>query len=136
MRVESPLLTAEQAAVHGLTAGGTLSLVRPPAPGEPSVGGLGARLNLDGTAVLLDTDIVLPSGELSARASGGDVRVGTLDDSMIDLGGTTRGFLDTARFTDGGVARLASDTGSVIIGAGGTSMSPPPRGAATPEPSM
>ena len=119
LRLETPLLTASQSAVHALTAGGTLALVRPAGPGAPVVGGLGARLNLQGLAVRLDSDIALPSGELSVRSTGGDVRIGTSGTASINLAGTTRNFLETARYTDGGIVTFTSDSGSVVLGSGG-----------------
>ena len=119
LRLETPLLTASQSAVHALTAGGTLALVRPAGPGAPVVGGLGARLNLQGLAVRLDSGIALPSGELSVRSTGGDVRIGTSGTASINLAGTTRNFLETARYTDGGIVTFTSDSGSVVLGSGG-----------------
>ncbi len=119
LRMETPLLTAARAAEHGLTAGGSLSLVRPDEPGAGAIGGLGARLALQGATVSLDSDIALRSGELAARATTGDVRVGAAAAASIDLSGTAQAFLDVSRFTDGGIATLASASGSVVLGEGG-----------------
>ncbi len=120
LRLQTPLLTASQAAIQSLTAGGTLSLVRPAAPGTPVAGGLGARLNLTGLAVALDSNIALPSGELSVRATGGDVRIGADGTASLNLAGTARNFLDVTRYTDGGIGSLTSDSGSVLLGSGGS----------------
>ncbi len=119
LTLRTPLLTAAQAAVYSLNAGGALSLVRPAAAGSPAGGGLGARLNLQGTTVQLDSDVSLAGGELSARATAGDLRIGTLGNALITVGGTRQSFLDVLRYTDGGVVTLASDTGSVVLGSKG-----------------
>jgi len=119
LRMETPLLTAAQAAVHGVSAGGALALDRPPSPGSALAGGLGARLSLQGATVALDSDIALPSGELSARAMAGDLRIGSAGAARIDLAGTSRSFLEVSRFTDGGMATFAAAGGSVVLGAGG-----------------
>ncbi|MFN0128992.1 MAG: filamentous hemagglutinin family protein [Verrucomicrobiales bacterium] len=119
LRIESPLVTASRAANHGLTATGSLALVRPDGAGTPVAGGLGARLQLAGATVSLDSDIALRSGELIARATAGDLRIGTIDSARLDLTGTSQNFLDVARFTDGGIATLISATGSVVLGTSG-----------------
>jgi hypothetical protein len=119
LRIETPLLTAAQAAVHGLTANGALALVRPASSGAGTTGGLGARLGLEGATVSLDSDIALPSGELVARATAGDLSLGADGLALVDLRGVSRSFLDTERFTDGGVAKFIAVGGSVRLAAGG-----------------
>ena len=120
VRLESPLLTAAQAAGHGVFAAGELALVRPDAAVSiGAAGGLGARLTLEGATVRVDSDIALPSGELSVRATAGDVRIGNVAAARLDLAGTRRSFLDVARFTDGGTVTLVSESGSVGIGTEG-----------------
>ena len=121
LRLETPLLTAAQAAVHGVSAGGAVSLVRPVAAASAAeAGGLGARFSIEGAAVSLDSEIVLPSGELVARATAGDLRLGSNGASLINLAGVSKVFLDVSRFTDGGTATLESATGFVVLGVGGT----------------
>jgi filamentous hemagglutinin len=109
VRLETPLLTAAQAAVHGVVAGGDLVLVRPATSGIGVAGGLGARLTLEGATVRLDSNLALPSGELVARATSGDLRLGTAAAALIDLAGTQRSFLDVSRYTDGGIATLMAE---------------------------
>ena len=108
----APVITAARSAVHGITAGGDLRLE---ANGSGSIaGGLGATLAFQGTSVFASTNINLPSGSLSIRATTGDVNI----EGRVNLNGTEQSFYDLTRYTSGGEVRLRSDNGSVLINAG------------------
>jgi filamentous hemagglutinin len=117
----TPLVTGAGASRYAITAGGALRLIRPAgASGAGAVGGLGADLTLQGSSLEANSDIALPSGQLTLRATTGNLVLGNTGPAAIDLGGVSRSFIDVARHTDGGIVNLVSETGSVTIGAGAT----------------
>ncbi|MCB1079963.1 MAG: hypothetical protein KDM64_19240, partial [Verrucomicrobiae bacterium] len=75
-------------------------------------------LTLRGATVELNSDIALPSGQLSVIATSGNLLVGNSGSAFIDLAGVSRSFLDITRQTNGGVVNLTSDAGSVTVGPG------------------
>ncbi|MGH8048617.1 MAG: hypothetical protein ACREKL_15365, partial [Chthoniobacterales bacterium] len=74
--------------------------------------GLGASLTLQGAEVTANSDILLPSGQLSLHATKGDVKV----NGRLDVGGTAQTFNDLIKTTGGGDIKLLSDAGNVEIG--------------------
>jgi filamentous hemagglutinin len=113
----TPVVTGAQASNHSIRAGGLLALDRPAGALAGLSGGLGATLELRGGRVEINSDIALPSGELTLRAVSGDLILGNRAAARIDLGGVARPFLDLNRFTGGGVANLVADAGSVRVAA-------------------
>ena len=109
---ETPIITAARSAVHGITAGGELRI--DDAGAATVQGGLGASLTLQGSSVSIGSDISLPSGLLTVRATTGDVSIA----GRVNLNGTEQTFYDLTRFTGGGEVRLTADNGSVNINAG------------------
>ncbi len=108
----TPLITSGQAARHGLVAGGQITLEQ--AAGESSIPpALGGILDFQGASVIANTDILLPSGRLGIRATGGagNVIVG----GNLDVSGTAVDFYDVTRFTDGGEIRISSDFGDATL---------------------
>ncbi|MCE0484088.1 MAG: filamentous hemagglutinin family protein [Methylacidiphilales bacterium] len=81
-------------------------------------GGLGGTLDLTGSSVTVNSNIVLPSGDISIEANGpgGNVVVG----GRLDTGGVAQSFNDVTEYTSGGQISLASDRGSVILNSAGT----------------
>jgi hypothetical protein len=105
------MLTARRAATQSIIAGGDLNIAAEGASGV--AGGLGASLTLQGASVSVASNIMLPSGLLTVRATNGDVSIG----GRVNLNGTAASFYDLTRYTSGGQVQLISDTGSVSIGA-------------------
>jgi filamentous hemagglutinin len=112
-------ITAAARADHGLvTTGRVQTLATAPEPAEP-VAPVAARLRLEGSEVLHEGRIVVPSGEvtLEATAAGGNgVRLAA--GSRIDASGRVTRFADgVTRGTAGGTVRLRS-AGDIQIAAG------------------
>ena len=59
---------------------------------------------------------MLPSGDLSLRATDGDITVG----GRLDLSGRAVQFYDLVKFVDGGSIALTADAGNVTLGVGST----------------
>jgi filamentous hemagglutinin family protein len=115
LNIVSPFVRAESKASHLIAAGGLLHLSKPATSFSPSTLGLGASLTLEGSSVLAENDVLLPSGLISLRATTGDVTV----NGILDAGGVARQFFDVTRFTDAGRVSLTADAANVIVGAGG-----------------
>ncbi len=113
LTISSPFLTAAAQASQTLKAGGAL-LVQGNGSATAVTGGLGASLTLQGLSVATTSDIILPSGQLTLHATGGDVTVG----SRLDVAGTSQTFYDLIKYTDGGKITLTADQGSVNVLAG------------------
>ncbi|MHA3774150.1 filamentous hemagglutinin family protein [Verrucomicrobiota bacterium sgz303538] len=117
LKATAPSITASQAATQGIVASGALTLLSPENGSTGFVrGGLGASLILQGSTVTANSDILLPSGQLTLHATNGDVSIG----GRLDAGGTAQSFFDLIRYTDGGSISLISDSGSVSVAEGGT----------------
>ncbi|HEX2748194.1 MAG TPA: filamentous hemagglutinin family protein [Verrucomicrobiales bacterium] len=113
----TPVLTGGAGVTFGLQAAGALAINAPAGGGTPAVtGGLGARLTLTGASVSDTAAILLPSGDLTMRATAGDVLAG----GRIDTGGTAQQFYDLTKYTSGGHISLLSDTGNVTVPSGGS----------------
>lgn len=106
------LLTTGKSATYALTAGGSLVVQTPVGAQTTAIaGGLGGSLTLQGASINVTSDIVLPSGLLSLRATSGDVQVG----GLLDVGGTRQSFYDVVKYTDAGRIDLIANNGSVLI---------------------
>jgi filamentous hemagglutinin family protein len=75
---------------------------------------LGASLTIEGSSVAANTNILLPSGQLTLRATAGPLEIG----GKLSVAGTSRAFNDLTRFSGGGTITLESATGDVILAAG------------------
>lgn len=117
--VNAPLVTGAGASNYRLAAAGDLSLNQAESGGS-GAGGLGATLAFEGNTVAVNTDLLAPSGQITVNAIGGDLLVGNLAPSRIDVGGTARNFLDVIRYTSGGTVNLGSEVGDVTISPDGT----------------
>jgi len=112
LTITTPLITGEKGISYAVQATGSISMMRGEEPASIA-GGLGASLSFTGSSVAENTAILLPSGSLTLRATGGDVTVG----GEIDVAGSSQNFYDVTRYADAGSIKLVSDTGSVILGA-------------------
>ncbi len=108
----APVITAAKQATQSIVAGGALTLAN--AGTATIAGGLGASLTLQGASVAAATDVVLPSGQLTIRATAGDVAV----NGKLDASGTAQTFFDLVKFTNGGRITLTADAGAVNLGTG------------------
>ncbi len=110
------VITAAPSATHTIRAGGDLRIL-PSADGAGAAvqSGLGASLTLLGASVTVDSDIVLPSGQLTLRASQGDVTVG----GRLDVDGTRQRFNDLIKLTDAGSISLVATRGDIDLLRGG-----------------
>lgn len=112
--IATPVVTAARSATQSIEAGG---FIRLDAAGAARVnGGLGASLSIKGSTVTALSDLSLPSGSLSIRATAGDVAL----QGRVNVSGTEQTFYDLVRYTGGGSVELISDQGDVTIGADST----------------
>jgi filamentous hemagglutinin len=112
-KLTTPLLGGSAGAVQSLRAAGALDIS---GTGTATVsGGFGARLNLEGASVSNSANIILPSGEITLRATTGNVLAG----GRLDTAGTAGQFYDVTKYTDGGSVTLTADAGNVTIPAAG-----------------
>ena len=113
----TPLLTGAGAARHEIRSAGALRLTRPGGATAGADGGLGASVILSGASIEANSDAIFRSGEITLRATSGDLLVGNNDSARLDAGGTSRAFLDVIRYTSGGTVNLSADAGNVSLGA-------------------
>ncbi len=120
LTIAAPVIVGAQRASQTISATGMVDL-QPLAGASPApTSGLGASLNISGSSIADNIDIVLPSGALTLHATSGDVTVGNLSTTSIDVGGTAQTFFDLVKYTSGGQVNLVADQGSVNIGANGS----------------
>jgi len=113
LTITTPVITGARGSAHDVTATGALVLER--GSGVAGVpGGLGAGFTFTGASILANSDILLPSGQLTLRARTGDVTVG----GTLRADGTSQAFYDLMRYSDAGTITLTADTGDVELLAG------------------
>ncbi len=115
LTITAPLIAGSRAAAHSIIAGGALILESASGTKAAIQPGLGVSLTLQGSSVLANSNVSLPSGSLTLRATSGDLTVG----GNLSVAGTAQNFFDLTRFTDAGEIMLVSDTGSVTVAAEG-----------------
>jgi filamentous hemagglutinin len=113
LTMTTPWLTGATGANQKIAAGGTLSIG---GSSTAAPANLGASLALQGTTVTDTSNIVLPSGTLTLRATGGDVTVGA--GGVLDVSGTAQTIFGATQYTSGGQITLTSDTGNVSLATG------------------
>ncbi len=113
LSANTPLITGAQGATYSLTASKAVDL-RGSGAGSATTGELGASLTIQGETIAADTDILLPSGQLTLRATGGVLEVG----GNLSVEGTSRAFNDLIRVSDAGTITLESLNGDVKLTAG------------------
>lgn len=112
LSLDTPRLTGAAGAVRSITAGGDLVLSS--TGGSASgllTGGPGSTLSLIGSSVTAGSQVLLESGNLSLRATNGNLTV----TGKLDVSGNRRVFGDTARYYSAGSIKLGSDTGNVVV---------------------
>ncbi|MEO7932814.1 MAG: filamentous hemagglutinin family protein [Chthoniobacterales bacterium] len=113
----TPLITAANKVSYSLIS--TQALTFNSSSGkESSSEGLGARLNLQGSSVTVNSDVILHSGLLSISATGGLASDGVFIGGKLDVSGTARRFFDLIRYTTGGEIELTSQTGDIVVDSG------------------
>ena len=123
LSADTPLITGTKAATYAIRADQAISFTG--GGGKPSADDLGASLTVQGASVAVDTDIVLPSGQLTLRATNGPLKIG----GDLSVVGTSRTFNDLVRFSNAGTISLEAVTGDVKIAAGGNvSVAADPKG--------
>ncbi|MEO8205108.1 MAG: filamentous hemagglutinin family protein [Chthoniobacterales bacterium] len=112
LTVTTPLITGAKGVNQSITAGGVLTLLGSGGPATVT-GGLGATLAFQGTSVSAASNIYLPSGALTLRATTGNLTV----DGKLSVEGTEQEFYDLTRYTDAGKIQLIADAGNVTLSA-------------------
>ena len=108
----TPFITAARSATQSIVAGGSLTFEKPAdSTASPKAAGLGASLTLQGTSIVANSDIIMPSGLLTLHATENDVSIG----AHFDVGGKAQSFYDLIKYTNGGQIRLIADNGSVSV---------------------
>ncbi len=113
LTMNAPVFTGATGATYSTQASGKLQLVAlPPAAGSVTDASLGAELSFGGNSISSTANFQLPSGQLSLRASAGDLNVNS---GMIDVGGTAQTYFDLTKYTSGGSIILSADKGSITL---------------------
>jgi filamentous hemagglutinin len=107
----TPLLTGTAASDHSIVSGGIFSIQSSTSSASAITPGLGVRLTLEGESLVENSMIALPSGSLTLHATGQSVFVG----GTIDVGGTSKTFFDTIKYTDAGQINLIADFGDISL---------------------
>ena len=120
LNVTTPVITGTNGADATITAGGAVTIDSLGQTATSLTGGLGASIAINGASVTDNANILLPSGSLTLHATTGDVVIGNLHSTLLDVGGTAQTLFDLVKFTNGGEINLVADAGSVSVGTGGT----------------
>ena len=113
LTITTPLITGTGGSTQAFTAGGALVLAR--GSGVAAIDAeLGASFAFTGASVLVNTSILLPSGQLELRATTGDVTIG----GELDVSGRSQEFFDLTRYSDAGNIVLTSVSGDIELLAG------------------
>ena len=121
LTLTAPIIAGATGATQVITATGAVRLQSAGGNSTPTVtSGLGVDLTIIGASLTADTNISLPSGELTLRATSGDLVIGSNSPSDLDVSGTAQTFFDLVKYTNGGQINLIADNGSVSVVAGST----------------
>ncbi len=121
LTVTAPVIAGRQGATQVVSATGAVQLKSPTLPSGTSVtSGIGASLTISGSSLAADTNISAPSGQIALHATNGDLAIGSISASNLDVSGTARTFYDLVKYTDGGQINLIADHGSVNVAANST----------------
>ncbi|MEI8292386.1 MAG: filamentous hemagglutinin family protein [bacterium] len=113
LEIATPLLTGSRAAKQSIIAAGQLN-IQPTGASSTTPNELGASLTLQGSSVVQNSSIRLPSGLVSIIATNGGASIG----GTIDVSGTKQTFYDLTRYTDAGEINVTAKAGSVSFLAG------------------
>ena len=118
LNVTAPVITGSSGADATLAAAGAVIIDSLGQTTTSLVGGLGASITINGASITDNANFLLPSGSLTLHATDGDVVVGNLRETRLDVGGTSQSLFDLIRFTNGGEIHLTADAGSIVLGSG------------------
>jgi filamentous hemagglutinin family protein len=110
--VKTKLVTGESGSAYAIHATGDLNLLGDGSTVTANGLALGAKLSLTGASINADTNILLPSGDLTLTATSGDLHV----NGNLLAEGSSRVFNDLIRVADAGDITLSSLNGDVVIG--------------------
>ena len=110
LNVSSPLVSGEARTSYSIISSGAMVLDAGSGTAVPGEA-LGARLTLQAASIKANTDILLPSGELTLRATDGPLEIG----GNLSVAGSFRKFGDLIRYSDAGTITLESVTGDVKV---------------------
>lgn len=116
LNITTPVITGTNGADATLTAEGAVTIDSSGQTATTLISGLGASITISGISVTDNANILLPSGSLTLHATTGNVVVGNLRETRLDVGGTTQTLFDLIRHTNGGEINLIADAGSVTLG--------------------
>ena len=117
LHAKTPLVTGEAGASYTISAAQAMVLASTGSP-APEVNTLGAGLTLQAASIAANTDILLPSGQLTLRATSGNVEVG----GDLSVKGSSKTFNNLVRYSNAGIITLDSRNGNVML-ADGSSIS-------------
>jgi len=110
--IRTPAFFAEGGATEAIRATGAMKVLDSGTTASPDLAsGVGASLTLEGSSVTANSDILLPSGQLTLHATSGDVNV----NGRLVVDGTAQVFNDLTKYTSGGEINLSSDGGDVNL---------------------
>ena len=107
---ETPLITGDAGTSYSITADQGMILERGTGTAA-STNSLGASLTLQAATITANTRILLPSGQLTLRATQGDVQVG----GNLSVAGSSKTFNDLIRYASAGTITLDSLAGNVVL---------------------
>ena len=111
LNIVTPYITGASGSTQAVAAAGVLTMTRPGASVSPSGLPVGAQASFTGASVNASTDILLPSGSLSLRATTGNLSVG----GNLNVGGVAAVFYDVIKYTSAGSISLTADLGAVTV---------------------
>jgi len=113
-------LTASSGSALDVQATGYVNLRQAvSAPATEPATGIGATLNIGGGAVLLDTTVDMPVGEVNINSTDGDIVLG--ENANVDVSGYSINVRDLAEITlPGGNVSLIADNGNIDVQSGST----------------
>lgn len=115
--ITSARMSAATGADYTIKVSGTLTTAAASSPATlEAVDGLGAKVKLQGSALTLGGKVELPSGQLTAVATSGDLIV--VDGASIKASSVPVKFDRYTEYTPGGAVALQSDTGNVTVSSG------------------
>jgi len=117
LSILTPAVIADNLAVKGIIAQGAITLSPPKGSSASSpASSIGASLTIEGSSILANSNILLPSGHVTLHSTTGNLSVG----GNVDVSGTAQTLYDLVKYTDAGTIDLIADQGSVNIANGST----------------
>ncbi|MCB5188723.1 filamentous hemagglutinin family protein [Methylobacillus caricis] len=115
-RITSGRITAATGTNYTLNAQGALTTLANNSAAQAATAGLGAKLSMVAQQMNLGGNIDLASGQLTVRATQGDLNV--TDDARINTSSRAIRFDRFTRYTPGGVVSLQSDQADINVASG------------------